>query len=87
MNQLKNKKERYGGKIMVDIDKLNKNITNNIIKIKKDCETYLWYVNNLSRDYGSVMKIEDVINKSKKLEKDYKKVIEEFYKTESDEDA
>lgn len=72
---------------MVDIEKLNKNITNSVIGIKKDCKTYLWYVNNLSHDYGSVMKIKDIIDKAKRLEKNYEKIMDEFYRTDGEEDA
>lgn len=68
-------------------DRINKNITNTIIRIKKECETYLWYVDHLSHDYGSVMKMRDIIDKSKKLEKYYNEVMETYYRTDGDTNA
>lgn len=72
---------------MADLEKLNKNLFNKVIKIKKECETYLWYVENLSHDFSSTLKLRDIIENSKRLEKYYNQLMEEYYNKDGDKNA
>ncbi len=72
---------------MSDLEKLNKNLYSKVIRIKKECETYLWYVKNLSPDFSSTLSLRKIIENSKKLEKYYNQLMEEYYSEDGEEDA